>query len=235
MDKSQIHLTDWHRILFGDAPALFLVEVFVRAIVTYVLLLIAVRLLGKRMSGQLTVMELAVMLTLGAIVSVAMQMPDRGILLGIWVLLLALIFQRGTTWLDWISPKFETITEGRVSIIVQDGILNLNALRIARLSREQVFAILRERKVYNLGSVKRLYFEACGDFSVYLMPEPHPGLSTLPISDPEAKSQQPMLDHSTWVCATCGQVMETTSIDAACPHCGRKTWERPTVQAQTAS
>ena len=235
MDKSQIHLGDWHRLLFGDAPALFLVEVLVRSLVTYVLLLAAVRLLGKRMSAQLTVTELAVMLTLGAIASLAMQMPDRGILLGVWVLLLALIFQRGTTLLEWFSPRFETITQGRASVIVKDGILDLQSLRKARLSREQVFAYLRERNIYNLGTVKRLYFESCGEFSLYPAKDERPGLSTLPISDKEAKTLQPTLDHQMWVCATCGELVETNTTDQPCPHCGQKTWARPTTQPQAAS
>jgi uncharacterized membrane protein YcaP (DUF421 family) len=232
MDKSQIHLADWHRLLFGDAPAVFLVEVLIRSVVTYALLLAAVRLLGKRMSGQLTVIELAVMLTLGAIASLAMQMPDRGILLGVWVLLLALIFQRGTTFLDWISPRFETLTQGRASAIVKEGVLDLHALAAARLSREQVFAALRERNVYNLGNVKRLYFEACGEFSLYIKEAPNAGLSTLPMLDGDARVLQPELKQTARVCATCGQVVESSEADYPCPHCGRKNWVKPTTQPQ---
>src|ERR1700712_3706164 len=95
MKKQEIHLDDIHRILFGEAPSIFLLEVFVRTILIYLFLLFVVRWLGKRMSGQLTIMEMAVMLTLGAIVSVGMQVPDRGILLSVLVLLVTLAFHRG--------------------------------------------------------------------------------------------------------------------------------------------
>jgi uncharacterized membrane protein YcaP (DUF421 family) len=87
MKKDEIHLEDIQRILFGQAPPQFLLEVFIRTVVIYISLLFIVRLLGKRMSGQLTIMEMAVMLTLGAIVSVPMQMPDRGLLQGALLLL----------------------------------------------------------------------------------------------------------------------------------------------------
>ena len=79
MKKEDIHLGDLARILFGEAPPLFLLEVFVRTLIVYVFLLYILRWLGKRMSGQLTIMELSVMLTLGAIVSASMQIPDHGI------------------------------------------------------------------------------------------------------------------------------------------------------------
>src|SRR6195952_1096874 len=93
MDQQNIRLSDWQRILLGDAPPSFLLEVFGRAVVLYVLLLLALRVLGKRMNGQLTITEMTVMIALGAIMGGAMQMPDRGLLHGAAALLLAIIFQ----------------------------------------------------------------------------------------------------------------------------------------------
>jgi hypothetical protein len=62
-------------------------------------LLYILRWLGKRMSGQLTIMELSVMLTLGAIVSASMQIPDHGILEGVLLLLCALVSSgESVTW-----------------------------------------------------------------------------------------------------------------------------------------
>ena len=80
MKKEEIHRGDWHRILIGTAPTEFLLEVLIRTIIIYLFLLVTLRLMGKRMGGQLTISELAVMLTLGAIVSVAMQIPEKGLL-----------------------------------------------------------------------------------------------------------------------------------------------------------
>ncbi|RCH55308.1 hypothetical protein DJ568_09000 [Mucilaginibacter hurinus] len=75
MKKEEIDLSDIGRILLGEAPPLFLLEVFIRGLATYMFLLVIVRWLGKRMGGQITIMEMSVMITLGAIVSVPMQAP----------------------------------------------------------------------------------------------------------------------------------------------------------------
>src|SRR5687768_10612354 len=112
MKKEDIQPWDWQRILFGEAPPEFLVEVFVRTFIIYIALLIIVRLMGKRMGGQLTVSELAVMVTLGAIVSPAMQIPQLGVLMGILILICALIFQRGLNLTETKSPAFEKISQG---------------------------------------------------------------------------------------------------------------------------
>ena len=106
MKQEEIHWGDWHRILFGMAPETFIIEVFIRTVIVYLLLLFTLRFLGKRMGGQLTISELAVMLTLGAIISVPMQLPDRGLLQGVLVLICAVIFQRG---LNYFAIKYKKI------------------------------------------------------------------------------------------------------------------------------
>ena len=79
MKKEDIQPWDWQRILFGQAPPEFLIEVFLRTTLIYLALLVVTRALGKRMGGQLSISELAVMVTLGAIVSPAMQIPQLGL------------------------------------------------------------------------------------------------------------------------------------------------------------
>lgn len=75
MKKEDIQPWDWQRIFLGEAPPEFLVEILIRTLIIYIALMIIVRLMGKRMGGQLTISELAVMVTLGAIVAPAMQIP----------------------------------------------------------------------------------------------------------------------------------------------------------------
>src|SRR4051812_18035593 len=187
MKKFEIHLADWQRILFGQTPPIFLLEVFIRTLIIYVFLLCVLRWLGKRMSGQLTILEMAVMLTLGAIVSVGMQTPDRGITLSMFVLFCTLTFQRGLSRLGIKSGRVEELTQGQISTVVKDGVLDLDEMRRCRLSRQQLFAELRGSGIYNLGQVRRVYLEACGLFSTVKMKRPAPGLPTLPPGDDEIK------------------------------------------------
>ena len=126
MKKEEILWGDWHRILLGPAPVEFLLEVLLRTAVIYLVLLVILRMLGKRMGGQLTISELAVMLTLGAIISVPMQIADRGVLQGILVLICALVFQRGINYLAVKNEKIERILQGHESQLVRDGVILTN-------------------------------------------------------------------------------------------------------------
>ena len=57
MDKDEIFLGDWKRLLFGNTPVEFLQKVVIRTIFIYYLLLIVIRLPDKRLSVQLIITE----------------------------------------------------------------------------------------------------------------------------------------------------------------------------------
>jgi len=224
MKKHEIHLGDWQRILLGQAPVEFLLEVFLRTVIIYLVLLIILRLMGKRMGGQLTISELAVMLTLGAIISVPMQIPDRGILQGILVLVCALVFQRGLNYLAVKNEKIERILQGREKQLVRDGVMLMDELASMKISSEQMMAVLRNQNIYNLGEVKRVYIEACGLFSVFKYPQAKPGLSLLPPDDLAAVSELSIRDDYD-VCGRCGNSANPQALPAVnCSNCGANIW-----------
>ncbi len=222
MKKFEIHLADWQRILFGQTPPVFLLEVFVRTLIIYIFLLFVLRWLGKRMSGQLTILEMSVMLTLGAIVSVAMQVPDRGITLSMFVLFCTLAFQRGLSWLGIKSARIEELSQGRISTLVKDGVLDLKEMGRCRISRQQLFGQMRSEGIFNMGEVRRVYLEACGIFSIVKMHTPAPGLTTLPRADNTAPL---LLQHTDdLVCAQCGKASPDNTSSKDCPACGSNNW-----------
>jgi uncharacterized membrane protein YcaP (DUF421 family) len=222
MKKEEIYLGDIKRILFGSAPPEFLLEVFIRTLIIYLALLVTLRLLGKRMDGHLTIMELAVMVMLGAIVAPAMQMPERGLLAGIFILLLTLGVHRGLAILNFKRPKTEELAHGKVGILVKDGIIQLDELKDSRISRQQLYATIRGKKIYNLGQVKRLYIEACGVFSIYTYADEQSGLSVLPPRDPDLNMQEEREDAL--ACSNCGNVVHKQAESHKCKICGTKDW-----------
>jgi hypothetical protein len=80
MQPEEIHLSDWSRILLGEVPASFFIEVVLRAAFLYLLLIISMRLMGKRMSAQLSRNERISIVSLAAAIGVPLQAPDRGLL-----------------------------------------------------------------------------------------------------------------------------------------------------------
>jgi uncharacterized membrane protein YcaP (DUF421 family) len=226
MKKEDIHWDDWQRILIGAAPAEFLIEVFIRTVVMYLVLLVVLRLMGKRMGGQLTISELAVMVTLGAIICVPMQIPDKGIVQGIFVMLCALVFQRSWSYLGFRSSKWENIIQGTEAVLVKDGVIVVEELEKANISRQQLYGILRSQDIYNLGDVERIYVEACGIFSVFKSEPPRAGLSLFPPEDDHVHEVQITPKEDVYVCRMCGQTAAPGhKKHEKCSNCGCEEWE----------
>ncbi len=227
MKKEDIHLGDWQRLLLGEAQLEFLLEAALRTLVVYVVLLLVLRLLGKRMNAQLTVTELSVMIMLGGIVSVPMEVPDRGILQGVLVLTCVLFLYWIINYFSFKYPRVERAKEGRLRILVADGALDLGTMAATKVSRNQLFSHLRAAEIQHLGQVKRAYLEANGEFSIYQQEPPRPGLSVLPEKDaaigralPEAADGQ--------ACQQCGHTEPAApTAPRCCPRCGHGQWVSP--------
>lgn len=224
MKQEDIHLWDVKRIIFGIAPPEFLLEVFIRTLVVYVVAIIVMRWMGKRMTGLQTIIELSVIVMMGAIICVAMQIPDRGILQGVWVLLITLVLLRSVNWLGFKSPKFENILQGKAVALIKDGVLQKPELLKTKISNQQLFEFLRSHNVFNLGMVKRLYLEGCGIFSLYMREHPDPGLPLYPGSDREVYDDNSNIAIGVKACINCGTVQsQETGI---CPVCGENAWAK---------
>lgn len=225
MDKNDLRLSDWMRILIGNVPLSFMVEVFFRTLIMYLILLVVMRFLGKRMAGQISVTELSVMLLLGAVVSAPMQLPDRGILQGVWLLVIILFLQRSLSWWGTKSAKAEKITYGEATMLVKDGLIEVQALLDTRISRPELFKELRSKEIYQLGKIKRVYIEASGDMSIYKADEAKPGLSVLPSSDKDIQQILTDAGNNLKACACCGNVQTVIQTDSTpCDVCHSVDW-----------
>jgi uncharacterized membrane protein YcaP (DUF421 family) len=218
MEKEDIHLNDIKRILFGDAPPEFLLEVFVRAIIMFVILVTVVRLLGKRTNAQLTVSERSVFITLGAMMAMPMQVPKSGIIIGTVVLFSILFFQRMLTLSFFDNPRWENLLQGKTKLLVKDSVIDMEAMDKANLSRGQLFEVLRNQKIRQLGQIKRVYWEACGKFSIFKNEKPKPGLGILPDDMPQQKDES-------LICATCGNEAKG-NLSSSCRNCHSEKWAK---------
>jgi uncharacterized membrane protein YcaP (DUF421 family) len=226
MDKDEIKITDWYRILFGEAPPEIILEVAIRSILLYMALVFVVRLLGKRTNAILTITERAVFITLGAIVAMPMHGPAHGIVIGLVVLLTILVLQRSLTRSFFNSTSWEKRMQGQVAILIKDSVIDIEQLEKHFISRQQLFELLREKEIRHLGQIKRAYIEACGTVSLYKYKEAKPGLSILPVKDIDAII---IKDEKYDACSWCGTVVDKTHV-RECPNCRHNDWVEPSKE-----
>ena len=225
MKEYEIKLNDFYRMLIGEVPVHFYVESLFRLGIIYLILMVSMRLMGKRMSTQLSRNEMAAVVSLAAAIGVPLMNPDRGLLLSVVIAMVIIGFQFVISKIAAANEKFESVTQDKYNMLVKDGILNTSAMLKTRISRDRVFAQLRSEGISHLGMIKRLYFEAAGSFSILKEPEEIAGLSILPNWD---KSLSADLHESAGneICGHCGAPREAvvTGRDPSCSNCGRMQW-----------
>jgi uncharacterized membrane protein YcaP (DUF421 family) len=229
MKPEEIHLNDWQRWLMGEVPAEFLIEAIIRTVVVYLILMVAMRVFGKRMAAQMDRVEMAGMVTLAAAIGVPIQAPDRGLLPAVIIAIVVVWIGRIITRMAFRNQKFEKATHGNVGTIVLDGVMDVRQMLGVRVSREQVFGKLRTQGIKHLGEVRRLYLEASGGFSILRQDQPCPGLSVLPEWDTSFQETL-QAQGGIAVCGQCGKRRpEEEEKIINCPNCENAEWQPATL------
>jgi uncharacterized membrane protein YcaP (DUF421 family) len=223
MKPEEIKLDDWQRILVGGVPATFFIELIIRAAVVYLIIIVAMRLMGKRMSAQLTSNELAALVSLAAGVGIPIQSPDRGLIPGIIIAAVLVTAQRFIASRSFANEKFDRIAQGNIAVLVENGVMNLEIMGKNRITRDRVCGEVRAEGLTHLGQVKRLYMESSGAFTLIKNQESKPGLLVVPDWDTDFLNELKKSDTDR-VCAMCGHIQPNARDGDSCPVCGHQKW-----------
>jgi len=233
MKPEELSLSDFNRILIGEIPPFFFIELIFRAFLIYALLIVSMRLMGRRMSAQISRNEMAAVVSLAAAVGIPLMNPDRGILPPVVITIVIIIFTNFVSRRTSRNEHFESLTQDDLDVLVLDGVLNLPKMELTRITKERISSQLRNLGILHLGMVNRLYIEANGMFSLVREKESQPGLSVLPDIDPEFVERK-LNKTDQFVCCHCGTVAKTliSTRRSACPNCKAIQWAPALIDAE---
>lgn len=143
---------------------------FVRAIIIYLIVLIVMRLMGKREIGQLQPFELAISIMIADLASIPMTEPGVPIFNGIVPILGLLAMHLVITVLNIKSVNIRKITCGKPTVLVYRGKIDEEALKRERFTISELQERLRVKDVFNLGDVEFAILETNGEISVIQKP-----------------------------------------------------------------
>ncbi|QCR21881.1 YetF domain-containing protein [Pontibacter sp. SGAir0037] len=224
MGADDVDVTDIMRIILGDIPWIFLVEVVIRIFFVYLLLMVSMRLMGKRMANTMSSVEIAALVSMAAAIGVPVLAPERGLLPAVIIALIVVAVHRLIAHYSYKKQKFETLAQGDLSVLVEDGQLLLDVMKLNRITRERLFAEFRSLGLTNLGRIRRSYLEASGNFTTMIYEEEKPGLSIIPRWDEEFLEEQPKAENI-YACGSCGVLTKDAKrTEFECPDCGHQDW-----------
>lgn len=144
---------------------------FFRSIVLYIIVLIVMRLMGKREIGQLQPFELAISIMIADLASIPMTEVGIPIFNGIVPILGLLVIHLLISLLNLKSLKAREIICGKPSILVYRGKIDEKILKKERFTINELQERLRGNGVVNLGDVEYAILETSGQVTVIQKPE----------------------------------------------------------------
>lgn len=143
---------------------------FFRSIVLYILVLIVMRLMGKREIGQLQPFELAIAIMIADLASIPMTEIGIPIYYGIVPILGLLMMHMFISFLNMKSIRAREILCGRPSILIYRGKINEQELQKQRFTINELEERLRGNDVFNIGDVEYAILETSGQVTVIQKP-----------------------------------------------------------------
>lgn len=143
---------------------------FVRAVVLYIIVLIVMRLMGKREIGQLQPFELAISIMIADLASIPMTEIGIPITRGIVPILGLLVMHLLISVLNMKSVRAREIVCGKPRILIYRGKIDEKALIKERFTINELEERLRINNVSSIGDVEYAILETSGNITVIQKP-----------------------------------------------------------------
>ena len=218
---------DWASIFIHDTTWVFAIEILIRVVVMFTLIISFLRFTGKRGVRQLSIFELTIILSLGSIAGDPMFTEDLPIIQAVLIMSTVILLYRLCTWAMMKFNPVENFLEGKSLYIVEDGVLVLDKIKKGKMSHDEFFAEMRQQGVEHLGQVRTGLLETDGNFSILLYP-PEKTRYGMPLFPKEYQAVEQIESGVSYACMHCGHVDHLTDINQLCERCenGSKNWAK---------
>ena len=215
---------EWERVLINEMPIEFLFEVIFRSAIMFIVLLLTLRLTGKRGVKQLSVFETVIIIALGSAAGDPMFYEDVGLIPAITVFSVIIALYRLVTFLVGKSKKFEEFIEGKTECLVIDGKFAIKAFEKESLAQDEFFTELRVKSVEHLGQVREAYLETSGEVSIFFYKDEEVKYG-LPITPKLFLNKNTKMSTAgIYACTFCGETEQHQSPAATCKVCNKTEW-----------
>lgn len=144
---------------------------YFRTLILYLVLILVIRLMGKRQIGQMEPAEFVVTMLVANLASIPMQ--DGGIPLfsGLVPILTVLGVELVLSWATLRSLWFRRLLCGKPVILIENGRILQQQLQNTRITLDELMGHLREKDILNPQQVQYAILETNGTLSVFPYPE----------------------------------------------------------------
>jgi len=151
-----------------------LIEIVLRTAVVYVVVLLGVRLSGKREVGQMTPFDLTLLLLISNSVQNAMTGPDNSLVGGIAAAATLLLMNYVVADVSGTNRRFRKLIQGQPTLLIHNGEIVIAHMAKEHISMDELERALREHSINSYHDVALAVLEVDGSISCLKYEELNP-------------------------------------------------------------
>ena len=140
---------------------------YIRTLILYLLLILCVRMMGKRQIGQMEPSEFVVTMLVANLASIPMQDVDIPLYSGVVPIMTVLGAELVLSGISLMSVGFRRLLCGKPVILVEKGRILQSNLRSTRITLDELMGHLREKDILDIRTVQYAILETNGNLSVF--------------------------------------------------------------------
>lgn len=166
--------------------------VMFRTIILYFIVVITMRIMGKRQIGEMQPFELVIAIMVSELASMPMQDPRIPLIHGVIPIITLLVLQILISYAELKSERARSMFSGKPSIVIENGKLDINQLKQDRFNLNDLLEELRLQGYYDIEDIEYAILETSGQVSII----PKTNLETVTRKDLNIKCTQAKLPIS---------------------------------------
>ncbi len=145
-----------------------------RTVLFYAVLILQVRLMGKRQLSQMEPSEFVVTILIANLAAIPLEEPSHSVWSGLAPMAIVLAAERLLSWLSLKDLRLRRLLCGKPVILIENGRLIRQNLRRTRINLDELSAQLRTQGVLELQTVQYAILETNGALTVFPYPQFQP-------------------------------------------------------------
>lgn len=144
-----------------------ILNVLGRTLFFYFFILLSFRIMGKREVGQLSITDLTISILIAELVAISIENREDNLMLTVGPIILLVILEIILAYIELRISKFRDITNGKPSVIIMRGKLNIKEMIRQRYSLDDLLLTLRDKEIKNIKDVNYAILETNGKLSIF--------------------------------------------------------------------
>ena len=164
----------------------------IRTVVLYIVVILAIRIMGKRQIGDMQPGELVITILISEIAAIPIQDLNQPILTGIVAVFTLVFLEISVSVIAMKIQPLRKLLYGTSAIVIKNGIINQKLLKKLRITSMDLIEVLRNQQVFDITQVSYAILETNGQLSVMMKPE-YQNATVNDLNNIKSESKLPLL------------------------------------------